>query len=187
MQNIFIGMLLVLLNFNLDINTIRIGLIPTFLGYIFMFLGANDMTSYSNRFSKVKPLIAVMIVYSLITYFMDLFGITYQMHIALSIIIGLVLTVMSLVISHMIISGIQEIEVTRQQNLETGKLYSAWVWLAILTVAVYFLALIPSSAMIVICIIAGFIIVIYYLVVFNRTKQLFYFNNGNGQYTPPPS
>lgn len=178
MQNIFIGMLFVFLNFSLDIGSLRIGLIPTFLGYIYIAKGLLEVTGFSDNFSKVAPYVKGMVVYSGICYAMDLLGISFIIGMPIDFVLGLISTVVSLFISHGIIMGIRDIEIAKVQNLNAGQLYSTWKLLAIVSLAVYLLYIIPVLA--VICMIAGFMIAVYYLSIFNKTKNLYYGENPTG-------
>ena len=175
MKSIFTGMLLVFLNFNLDFNATRIGLIPTFLGYIFMVRGLSELAGFSSQFSKVTPYSKGMIAYSATCYAMDLFGISSMLGEVLSFALALTTTIVSLFISHGIILGIREVETTRVQNLNSDQLYSTWKLLVFFSLISYVLFLIPVLA--IVSIIISFIIGVYYLFVFNKTKNLFQDNN----------
>ena len=172
MKSIFTGMLLVFLNFNLDINATRIGLIPTFLGYIFMVRGLSELAGFSSQFSKVMPYCKGMIAYSAICYAMDLFGISSMLGEPISFTLGLITTIVSLFISHGIILGVRSIETTREQNLNSEQLYSTWKLLAVFSLISYMLFFVPALA--IVSIIVSLIIGVYYLFVFNKTKNLFY-------------
>ena len=172
MKSIFTGMLLVFLNFNLDIGAMRIGFIPTFLGYISMVRGLSELAGLSSQFSRVMPFSKGMIAYSAICYAMDLLGISSLLGVPVSFTLGLITTIVSLFISHGIILGIRDIETTRAQNLNSEQLYSTWKLLAVFSLITYMLFLVPVLA--VVSIIVSFIIGIYYLFVFNKTKNLFY-------------
>ena len=76
MRNIFIGFILIFLDFNLTINNSQIGLIPDFIGYIIMINGLTEMADDSRLFLKSKPYAAGMAVYTGILYFADMFGIS---------------------------------------------------------------------------------------------------------------
>lgn len=54
MSNIFIGALFVFLNFTININGIKIGLIPDFIGYIIMVKGLAELENESPYFLKAK-------------------------------------------------------------------------------------------------------------------------------------
>lgn len=172
MKKIFIGMMFVFLDFFININASSIGLIPDFVGYIFMFNGLTELIVFSDRFSKVKPYVVGMAVYSGILYILDLFGGAYMLGDFTIIVLGLISTIVSLYISYCIIAGIKDIEAVREQNLNSPQLYSTWKLLAIFTFVSQILLFVPALA--IICIIISFIIGIYYLVVFNRSKNLFY-------------
>lgn len=173
-KNIFVGMLLVFLNFNLDIGSIRIGLIPTFLGYIFMLRGLSELEGFSEHFRKVSLYVKGMAVYSGICYAMDLFGVSSLIGEPISFVLGLLSTAFSLFISYKIIMGVRDIEAARAQDLNSGQLYSTWKLLAAFSLITYGLYLVP--ALMIVCIIISFVVGIYYLYVFNKTKNLFYAN-----------
>lgn len=172
MRNIFIGMILVFLNFNIDLGSSRIGLIPTFLGYVYMVKGLAELEEFSDRFSKVMPYTKVMIAYSVIIYLVELSGLWLVIARPISLLLGLVSTIVSLVISHGIIMGIKDIEAARVQNLNSERLYFTWKLLAVFSLIVYPFSIIPALQILSIAI--GFIIAVYYLSIFNKTKNLFY-------------
>lgn len=165
-------MLLVFLNFNLDIGASRIGLIPSFLGYIFMLNGIAELTQLSGRFISVRPYIIIMTVYSGIFYIMDLLGVSAMISELAALGLGLLSTVMSLVISYHIVMGIREIESTKIMDLHAEKLYSTWKILAVFSLIGYVLLVIPVLA--IVSMVAGLIVGIYYLYIFNQTKNLYY-------------
>ena len=78
MSNIFIGALFVFLNFTININGIKIGLIPDFIGYIIMVKGLAELENESPYFLKAKGFAKGMAVYTAILYAMDLFGLSYN-------------------------------------------------------------------------------------------------------------
>lgn len=168
-SNIFIGMLLVFLNFNINIGASQIGLIPDFVGYIIMRKGLTELFSWSDKFPRVVPYVTGMAVYSGICYALAIFGVS------ISLILGLFSTVVSLYISYSIIMGIKDIELSKAQDLHSERLYSTWKLLALFSLVTYALLFIPGLSIIVM--IAAFIIGVYYLIVFNETKNLFYQHN----------
>ncbi len=172
MKKIFIGMLLVFLNFDINIGSIKIGLIPSFLGYIYMFNGLSEIKYLSDKFLKTMPYVKVMAIYSVILYAMDLLSISHLIPQPISFILGLASTVLSFFISYSIIMGIKDIEILKMQDLNSDKLYSTWKLLVIFTSMTFLSYVFPALALIFIMI--SFIIVIYYLYIFNITKNLFY-------------
>lgn len=171
MRNIFIGLLLVFLDFNFDINASRIGLIPDFLGYIYMMRGLEEITGHSNWFSKLRPLAMGMAIYSGILYGMDLLGVSASLGF-LSILLGIGSTIISLYISYGIVMGIKEMENAYLWELNAESLFSTWKLLAIFTVLMYIIIFIPFVNLI--GLVVGLIINIYFLYSFNNTKNRYY-------------
>ena len=181
-NNIFKGMILVFLNFNLDIGASRIGLIPSFIGYYFMLKGLQEIREFSGRFNRIIPLVTGMIVFSCITYILDLFGVTAAAEvdffyasasdIMFFMILGLISVLLSLYISYNIIFGIKDIEVNKDQSLNSNHLYSTWKLMAVFSILTFAgLLLIPVLG--VIGIIINLVVMVYYLYIFNNTKKLF--------------
>lgn len=174
MNRIFIGMLLVFLDFNLDIGASRIGLIPDFIGYIFMIMGLAELQSLSEQFVKASPYAKVMAVYTGILYVMDIMGVSVILGNYITFVLGLLSTVASLVISYNIVMGVKVIEQDIEQDLNSQELYTAWRLLAIFSIGTYLLLIFPPIA--IIGMIIAFAFGIYYLLVFNKTKKLFISN-----------
>ncbi|MCL2215674.1 MAG: hypothetical protein FWB91_01510 [Defluviitaleaceae bacterium] len=181
-SKIFIGMILVFINFNLDIGYMRIGIIPSFLGYYFMLKGLAEIMELSSRFSKVIPYVKGMIVYSVIIYVMDLLGgataidllYIYTPTGLLMLAIGIITIVLSLFISYNIIMGVKDIEITQEQDLNSDRLYLAWKLLVVFSVLTHIVILLYITAFAVVGILVSFLIQIYYLFAFYRTKTLYY-------------
>jgi len=174
MNKIFAGMLLIFLNFHIDAGTVRVGLIPTFLGYLIMHAGLSEIERFSSKFSGAKPLVLVMLVYSTILYIMDLHGLWASDIQPAIIVLSLISMAMSLYISFSIVMGIVNIEKSGQIDINATQLYGAWQLLALFHVIGYVVFFTPLAGIILIVI--GFIVGLYYLAVFNRTRGLFYTN-----------
>ena len=170
MRNIFIGFLFVFLDFNLTLGTSQIGLIPDFVGYILVFQGLAELENMSLRFTKARPFSLGMAVYTGLLYVLAVLGI--GTNDILSFVLGLISTLISLYISYNIVMGIKEIEASSGRFLNAQGLYSSWTLLAILSLIVYLLFIIPILN--VLCIVAGLITGIVFLVSFNKTKNLYY-------------
>ena len=173
MKNIFIGMIFVFINLNLDIDTTRIGLIPTFVGYIFMVRGLSELVGISDRFLKVKPFAIGMAIYSIVLYALDLLGISLALGWSFSYILSLISSAVSLFISYGIIMGIKDIEIMRLKELNSERLYTAWKLLAFTSIASHLLiVIVPMLAFM--STVISLIIGVYYLFVFNETKNLYH-------------
>lgn len=169
-------MVLLILDFHVTIHSSQIGLIPDFLGYIFILNGLSEMAVFSDRFSKISPYVKGLVVFSIILYVMDLFGISVTLGVTVSFVLELLSSILVLFISYHIIMGIKDVETTKMQNLNGRQLYSAWKLLATLYLVMY-LFLFISPILVVICAVIGFFVSIYCLVKFYQAKNLFYEQN----------
>jgi len=179
-NTIFAGMLFVFLNFNIEIGASKIGLIPGFLGYYFMLRGLTEIEWLSDKFTKVKPFVTVMIIFSGIAYALDLFGLPTEATLFIESImiinvwtsaIAFIAMIFSLYISYTIIMGIKDIEITKEQVLNSGRLYSTWKLVAVFSVLTFALLIIPI--LLIACMIINLVVGIYYLYIFYETTKLF--------------
>lgn len=164
-------MLLVFLDFSINLGRIRIGLIPDFIGYIIMVKGLSELSDESYCFVKIKGFAKGMAVYTGILYLFDLLGASKDFGIG-SYLLGLASTVISLYISNGVVKGVEDMEIVRNIELNAESLYSAWKVNAGFTLAAYVLIIIPFLS--VICMLVSFVAAIVFLVAFNRSKKLYY-------------
>ena len=194
MRNILIGMILVFLNFDITIGSSKIGLIPSFIGYAYMYSGVMELSDYSNKFVKIAPIIKVMIVFTGLIYLADLLGFSAYLQlpgvimisdigipsgfVLFGILLGLIVMIASLYISYEIIQGIKDIESVQMKDLNSDQLLSTWKLLAVLAFLSHaLLIIVPGLAFI--CIILTMVMHIYYLFIFNKSKNLYYENDEN--------
>ena len=171
MRKIFIGFLLIYLDFSINLGASKIGLIPDFIGYIVMLNGLQEMAAESPIFSKVKPFAALMAVYTGIIYLLDLFGISASLG-AVSIILGIVSAIISLYISYTIVMAVKDMENKYNAPLNGASLKSTWTILAVFTILNFVLLFLPS--LLLVSIIVSIIIAICFLVSFNTSKNMYY-------------
>jgi len=184
--SIFIGMIFIFLNFDLNIGNARIGLIPDFIGYSFMLNGLSELEWFSRRFSKIKPVTSGMITYSILTYAFALIGGTTSVDIQYALAphglfltaLGLAALLISLFISYNIIMGIRDIELYQDRNLNSGRLYSTWKMMAVFSVLTFTAAIMPALA--VVGLIVTLVATVMYLFAFNKAKNLFRVDVGVG-------
>jgi len=176
MQNIFVGMLFVFFNFNLHIGSATIGLIPNFVGYMFMAKGVAELAGYSAWFRQVRPLIIGMGIYTGIVYGIELFG-GFSSY-PLIVLLALVATVFSFIISYHIVMGIRDIEREKGQDLNADRLCATWKLLLVCTAIAFLLQYILLLG--IFAILIAFVLSAYYLYVFYQSKQLFYQQNPAG-------
>lgn len=161
-----------MLDFNLDIGSIRIGLIPDFMGYILMIKGLTEIERFSEHFIKTKPFANGMLIFSIIIYVMDFLSISPILGTFINTVLGILSMILSLLIVYKIILGIKDIEDNMLIDLHSKQLYSTWKLLAFLSILVYILIFIPSF--ILLCVLMNLVVNIYFLYMFNKSKNQFY-------------
>ena len=170
MQNIFLGMLLVFLDLNINLGKTTIGLLPDFAGYILMIKGLEKMTPESPLFEKARPWATAMAVYTGVLYAMDFLAMDVQLRF-LGWVMNLAALVAGLVISRWILRGILEMEANRRLDLQGQQLEQLWKPLAIVQLVAAAFGWFPLIGWI--CALAAFVMGVCYLVAFNRTKNLY--------------
>lgn len=171
MNRIFIGFLLIFLDFSITLGSSKIGLLPDFAGYIVMLGGLREMSGESPLFEKARPFAAVMAVYTGVLYFLDLAGVSASLG-ALSYILGILSVILSLTISYNIVMGVREMEESYSAPLNGDSLKSTWTVLAVFNILAFISILLPMLA--IVCVIVSFIVGICFLVAFSRSKNMYY-------------
>ena len=169
---IFIGMLLIFLNFDLEIGASSIGILPNFLGYFFMFEGIAEVVEFSDYFYNLTRYRRGVIGYSALIYAADLLGLSSRLPTLITVATGLATTALSLFISYNILMGVRDIESGKSQNLNSHQLYFAWKLVAVFSVLPYLTLFAPPLALV--SIMLGFAAGVYYLFAFYTAMDLFY-------------
>lgn len=172
MKNIFIGLLLIFFNLNLDINTSRINLIPDFIGYLFIIKGIAEMSPLSNYFMKIINPAKILMGFSIIFYAADILGFSLsEGNQGAVLAVSFIFTLANLYISWNIVKGILDMEKTSEIKLEGNNLFTSWKPMAIFSVLVYLLVVLQPLALI--SIILAFIFQIYFLFSFSKSKNIY--------------
>lgn len=171
MGNLFIGFMLIFLDFNLNLGNSTIGLIPDFIGYIVMIKGLEQMDDESAFFMKIKPYVTGMAFYSTFLYLLDLLGVSISLGV-LTYVLAIISTVISLYISYNIVMGVIDMEGKYNTTLNGNSLKSTWTLLAVFNILSFVTLMIPLISLI--SIIGSFIVAIIFLVAFNNSKNLYY-------------
>ncbi|MGN1443332.1 MAG: hypothetical protein ACI4XE_05735 [Acutalibacteraceae bacterium] len=170
MRNIFIGMIFVFFNFDLNFEAVKVGLIPSFIGYIFIVKGLNELSCRYPVFSSARPFAVGMGIYSAVLYVMDLLTVSASLG-YFFVPFGLVASAVSLYISYSIIKGIASIEQSILVDLNSKQLKTIWIFRAVFELCSY--AYIVFAPIAIICTIAGFVVSCYYLYVFHKAVVLY--------------
>lgn len=169
MNNIFLGFIFILFDFTLNFNESTLSLMPAFVGYWFLGKGLVELQGRSESITKAIPLAKFMIVFSAITWLINLFAIQLGL---VGTAIGLVETVFSIYVSYLVVVGIKEVEEYHQADLQANKLKQAWLMSTICRLCVGLLIWVPFLILIVI--VVAFAIHIYFMVALNNTKKAYY-------------
>lgn len=170
MNHLFLGMLFVLLDFNLSFGRCTLGLLPDFVGYILILKGLESLSAASGKFAKAKPWALVMAVYTGVLYISDLLSLSFRLRL-LAWGLGLASTAAGLAISYWIVTGVQEIERIQSRDLQGQKLKLMWIYMAVISGICYVCNWIPIVG--VIAAAGSLVIGICFLVAFYKTKTLY--------------
>ena len=108
MKKLFWGVFFIYLNFNINFNGHQVNLLPDFVGYILLLLGANEFAGKSAYFGRVKPFAIGMAVYSAAVWLGALFSVSLGGW--PDLLLPLAAMAVSLYISRLLIGGVREME-----------------------------------------------------------------------------
>lgn len=172
MRNIFVGLLLISLDFNLTFDQLIIGLIPDFVGYFILHKGLLELTALeeSIQLERCKPIATKMIYFTAILYGLDFFGITPSLGVVERV-LGLISLFVYLWILYQIIQGILVIQEKYRTDMNGERLLTLWKIIVVLDVIVIVLNMFPYLAIF----IAFFniAVTIYLLVLINQTAHIY--------------
>ena len=172
-------MFFIFLNFNLELDSVTIGLIPCFVGYILLYMGMRELENLSSYFSDRKKTCIPMAFYTGILYIIDLMGLSavgdeIDLKYAILLLCEIISCIISLEILYSIIKGIEDIEHRYFCDLNYEKLIL--IWKAILAaVVITYVCLVFVSVLSLFAAIANFILTIILLYQFNITRKSYYY------------
>lgn len=181
MGRILIGLLFVVLNFNVSLNYHTLNLIPNFVGYILIVLGCGELSGESGYFSRARVPAAVLAVLEGFNFLMNLFGLGI-MSITVNIIraaynlsglISIAGTAGFLLTTYLIVYGISDIEQNRNEYLASDSLKTYWLLSAAAhTVAYAFLFLMLETPAFIMSI-GAMVFVFLFIFSFYKTKRMY--------------
>lgn len=157
MKKIVLGLVFVLINFNITLDNVIINLIPSFLGYYFIMNACVHLEhkTSNQHYLETRKYALLLFVITLFSFVLDLIGLS-----AISPIFSITVGILNLVLSLIFLNHLtQSITQTSQFNLsETWieRLNSLFKWIAILSVLSYVLMIAPILALIVVIILIVF-------------------------------
>lgn len=176
MQNIFLGFLFEMLDFNLDIGASTIGLIPDFIGFWLLNKGMSELSTESDIFSRKSGLALILMACSLVIYVIDLLGLSLGL---LGPIIGIAMTIAKFYLEYQVLIGMFELEEYNHTHLGADDCKTKWIFVMVMNLLNIVLIWIPFIN--IVCLIIAFIMGIVFLVSVNTFKNN-YLEVKNSQY-----
>lgn len=170
MKELFLGMLFVFLDVNVGIQDHILDVLPDFVGYLIMQRGLFNLSDESRYFEKARPVAMGMTVYSVVLYVMDIMATTIHDRFV-SFCLGLAAMVCSLLIGFWIVSGVRDMERSRNWNLEGEKLHSLWLYAAVIQCIAYLCGWIPLVGQV--GAVGAVVMYVCFLVAFYRSESLY--------------
>lgn len=171
MKSIFLGFVFISLNFSITLGSMKIGLIPSFVGYYLLAQGMRELAQKSNTLGRNVAFSNVLMVISLISYIMDIFGASVNLGF-LSTGIGIVMTIVKIYFEYQVITGLFEVESYHNASFGVANCKSKWV---IATVVVLLqLVIIWISVLNLVGTIVAFVVEIVFLIELNNVKNSYY-------------
>lgn len=172
MKNLFIGMIFVFLNFTISISGSSIDIIPDFIGFYLILKGLEELKGYSEKFIKIRPLVIILGIYSLLTFALGLFGITNNLG-NLAFVLVLINVIALIYVTYNIILGIMDIEKNINISIETNIVMNRWKMMIAFNVLSY-VVLIVLPVIAIVSVIFYLVFAVLFLVSFNNSKNLYY-------------
>ncbi len=129
MSAFFWGFLLVILEFDITLESKVIGFLPDFLGFFFLLQGAKAFENTSERFVRIKPWLIAMVAISAGSYGLDLFGLS-SGSVPFNFILIVCYFALTIFIQYSIIMGIMDIDAGVGEDLKSKELYDRWMFVA---------------------------------------------------------
>ena len=108
MTLIFIGFIFVLLDLNISVGQSVIGLIPDFVGYLFIYLGLREFAMKGDKLGTAKIFSLLCLVLSLASYILDILAVIEAG--AAAVVFAGVQLIMGLYLMYLIVFGLNDIE-----------------------------------------------------------------------------
>ncbi len=169
MQNIFWGFIFVMLDFNLSIGGLTIGLIPDFIGFWFLSKGMSELAVESDTFEKNIGLAKILMICSAIIYVIDLLGLSLGL---LGPIIGIIMAIAHIYLEYKVVTGFFELERYNNVYLGAEDCKSKWIFTMVFNLLNLVLVWIPIIN--IIGLVVAVIMNIVFLVSVNTFKNNYY-------------
>lgn len=117
MKKLFIGLILILFDFNINIGHCIIGITPDFVGFLLIYKGFREISPYTLIYEQTEKYSIIMVIFASIMYFGDLIGLVYICDI-LVFVMRIIYSIGELFITYRMVQGIIDIE--KKNNVQLG-------------------------------------------------------------------
>ena len=172
MKKIFIGLIFIFFNFNITLNATILPLLPDFVGYLLISIGAKELIGTSIKFDNVSAFAKMLTIIFIAFFVMDIFGISTAMAqmTLFNWLFGLVVTIIELYLLYLLTMAVMELKPLMATPGEADRLYQIFKYHAIsAAIASAFIVIVPVLA--VIALIIAVFFAIMYIVIFSRIKN----------------
>ena len=189
MKKIFIGLLFITLNFNIEIGASAISLLPDFVGYILIYLGMREIEHLSNHFLSGKRISVAAAVVSTITYVIAALGISYtgeyyideelypfafdSFYQTAGFLLDIATEALTIYIMYQLIKGIEDMEMSFKSDLNSDTLMKLWIASLILSVTTYFMICVHFWSIAAIAMIANVVLALVFIFQFRTTMKIY--------------
>ena len=147
MKKLFWGVFFIYLHFNLNLNGHRLNLLPDFVGFILLTLGAGEMAEESAAFKRSRPFAVGLAVYAALSWTAALLSVTAEGRLpVVTELLGLAAMLLTLYVGWLLSRGVLEVETRRETDWGGKTLLSRWKLLACVQVVNRALSLLAMSA-----------------------------------------
>ena len=173
MRKLFFAYLFIFINIYINIGACKLGITPTFVGYIILIAALRELESESTEFPRLKPFASAMAVYTGICWVLDIFGIgtTNTAGTVIMLILSLISFVVGLYMLYCVIEGIADMEDSYGADLGVAGLRSVFKVMVVAEIAAFVLMLIPPVSLI--AMIVVLVATIMLLVRLNATSKAY--------------
>lgn len=172
MKKIFIGLIFIFFNFNITLDASILPLMPDFVGYLLISVGAKEMIDVAIKFDNVSAFSMLLTYVFGVFFVMDVMGISAsiaQMTIV-NWMLGLAITAIELYLLYLLTTAVVDLKTRLSNPSEADRLYQIFKYHAISAVLASLLIVIVPLLGILAMIITVFFAILY-IVIFNRIKN----------------
>ena len=169
MSDIFVGLILLFFNFNLNLGASSIGLLPSFVGAYMIWTGTRELAAESETMRELDTVLKVAIGVHAVIWVCNFFGMTRGKELELKA-VDVVLQLLNLFILHQLTGGMEDLEKLRGVDMRVEMLKRWWMGLFVFSMlnVLWFLGLRS-----VLCTIGWFVALLGYLVCFSDGKKAY--------------